>query len=116
MAALVRRAREIVMSTVVLGEVLYGFRHGSKTEANEQRLRDFLDMPRVTVIPVTETTSDRYSRICVLLRRKRTPIPSNDAWIAAHAMESGADLVSFDGHFAAIDGLALELLSIDPPG
>jgi predicted nucleic acid-binding protein len=112
----VRNAREIVMSTVVLGEVLYGFRHGSRTEANEERLHELLATPRVTVLPVSETTADRYSRICTLLRRKGTPIPSNDAWIAAHVMESGAELLSFDAHFATIDGLALRLLTIEPPG
>ncbi len=40
------------------------------------------------------------------LRRKGTPIPTNDIWIAAHAMESGADLLSFDEHFGAVDGIA----------
>jgi tRNA(fMet)-specific endonuclease VapC len=112
----VRTARDIVMSTVVLGEVLYGFRHGSRTEANGRRLDEFLAMPRVSVLPVTETTADRYSRICTALRRKGTPIPSNDAWIAAHVMESGAKLLSFDSHFAAVDGLAWELLVIGTPG
>ena len=34
------------------------------------------------------------------------PIPSNDVWIAAHAMETGADLVSADRHFEAVDGIA----------
>ena len=38
--------------------------------------------------------------------RKGTPIPSNDISIAVHARETGADLVSFDGHFYEIDGLS----------
>ncbi len=115
-AGLVRDAREIVMSTIVLGEVLYGFRNGSRADWNAQRLSEFLAMPRVTVLPVSETTADRYGRICTHLRRKGTPIPSNDAWIAAHVMESGATLVSFDAHFAMIDGLAVNLLAIEAPG
>ena len=52
------------------------------------------------------TTADRYSRIAVGLRAKGRPIPSNDIWIAAHTMETGADLVSCDRHFEQIDGLA----------
>lgn len=36
----------------------------------------------------------------------RTPIPTNDVWIAAHAMETGSDLISFDRHFAHVPGLA----------
>lgn len=109
----VRNAREVMMSTIVLGEVLYGFRHGPRAEANEDLLHEFLVMPRVTVLPATEATADRYSRICTLLRRKGTPIPTNDAWIAAHAMECGAELITFDGHFKSIDGLALRMLSLD---
>ena len=111
----VRGAGELLMSSVVLGEILYGFRHGSRTEANEQSLREFLDMPRVGVLTVTETTADRYARICTLLRKKGSPIPSNDAWIAAHAMESGATLLTFDAHFKKVDGLALRLLELDSP-
>jgi tRNA(fMet)-specific endonuclease VapC len=39
------------------------------------------------------------------LRRKGKPMPTNDIWIAAHAMESGAELLSFDRHLEHIDGL-----------
>jgi tRNA(fMet)-specific endonuclease VapC len=42
----------------------------------------------------------------VELKRKGTPIPTNDIWIAAHAMETGADLISFDEHFRYVSGLA----------
>lgn len=55
---------------------------------------------------MTMTTADRYARVAVQLRRKGRPIPTNDIWIAAHAMETGADLVSLDEHFAEVDGLA----------
>ena len=48
-------------------------------------------------------TADRYSRIMASLREKGRPIPTNDVWIAAHAMETGADLVSADGHFGHVD-------------
>ena len=48
-------------------------------------------------------TADRYSRIMASLRARGRPIPTNDVWIAAHAMETGADLVSADSHFGHID-------------
>ena len=59
--------------------------------------------PSWTVGPVT---ADRYSRIAASLRAKGRPIPTNDVWIAAHAMETGADLVSADRHFEHVDGIA----------
>ncbi|MBM5797283.1 MAG: type II toxin-antitoxin system VapC family toxin [Cyanobacteria bacterium K_Offshore_0m_m2_072] len=39
------------------------------------------------------------------MRRKGRPIPTNDIWIAASALERGAALFSFDDHFKQIDGL-----------
>lgn len=103
---LMRRAKALLFSTIVLGEVLAGFRHGSRREENLARLRRFLAQPRVRLVPVTWTTADRYSRIYTALRRKGQPIPTNDMWIAAHALETGADLVSFDPRFSRVDGLA----------
>jgi tRNA(fMet)-specific endonuclease VapC len=59
----------------------------------------------VELLPVTRTTADRFGRIAAALRKAGTPIPTNDIWIAAHAFESGAELVTFDDHFAAVPGL-----------
>lgn len=102
---LVRRSEALIFSTVVLGEVLAGFRHGSRWDKNMAQLRRFLDQPRVSLVPVTWTTADRYSRIYKALRQKGRPIPTNDMWIAAHALETGADLISFDPHFGHVAGL-----------
>lgn len=101
-----RRAETLLLSTVMLGEVLASFRRGSNRNQNLADLRRFLAAPRVQVAPVTETTADRYSLIWAALRRKGKPIPTNDVWIAAHALETGADLVSFDPHFEHVEGLA----------
>ncbi len=103
---IVRGAEEVLLSAVVLGELLYGFRHGSRYEPNARGMRAFLGNPYVSVVPVGETTADRYSRIAAALRAKGRPIPTNDVWIAAHAMETGADLVSADRHFEHVDGIA----------
>ncbi len=105
-SAMVRDATEVLMSAVVLGELLYGFRNGTRFERNAADLRSFLDSPYVSLVPVGPVTADRYSRIAAALRAKGSPIPTNDVWIAAHAMETGADLVSGDRHFEAVDGIA----------
>ena len=110
-ADLVRASEKVLFSAVVAGELLYGFRHGARFEKNLRELREFLDHPYVIFVPVTLVTGDRYSRIAVGLRQKGRPIPTNDIWIAAHAMETGADLLSFDDHFEHIDGLAWTNLS-----
>jgi len=105
-AALVKNSGMLVFSTIVAGELLAGFRRGTRLGQNLAALQRFLREPRVNLTPVTWTTADRFGRIAAALRSKGTPIPSNDIWIAAHAMETGADLVSFDSHFRHVDGLA----------
>jgi tRNA(fMet)-specific endonuclease VapC len=101
----VRRADQVLLSTVVAGELLFGFRHGSRYEANRRELEEFLDSPYVSLLDVTWVTAERFGRIAAALRRKGRPLPTNDIWIAAHALESGADLLSFDRHFEQVDGL-----------
>ena len=111
-AVIVRGATEILMSVVVIGELLYGFRHGSRYQRNAMDLRGFLASPYVSVLPVGQVTADFYSRIAAALRANGTPIPTNDVWIAAHAMETGAQLVSADRHFDVVDGIARVRLGV----
>ena len=94
------------LSLIVAGELLYGFRNGAKFLRNVRDLDEFLARPTVSVVPVTMATADRYSRIFAALRAKGTPIPTNDVWIAAQAIEAGAELITFDAHFAVVDGLS----------
>lgn len=105
-AAMVRRSELVLVPSIVAGELLYGFRVGSRFEENAARLEVFLASFSVELLPLTYTTADRFGRIAAALRQKGTPIPTNDIWIAAQAMEVGADLLSSDLHFDAVDGLA----------
>lgn len=106
-AGKVRGARKVLFSLIVLGELEYGFRHGSRYRENRRELESFLDHPLVRFLPPTFTTAERFGRIAASLRRKGRPIPSNDLWIAAQAMETGAELVALDRHFSQVEGLAL---------
>jgi tRNA(fMet)-specific endonuclease VapC len=110
----IRRSSGVMMSTIVAGELLFGFHHGARFERNLAELRTFLDRPEVSLLPVTLTTADRFGRISATLRRKGRPLPANDVWVAAHTMESGAELLSFDEHFAAVDGLVWTRLGAAP--
>ncbi|HYU33615.1 MAG TPA: type II toxin-antitoxin system VapC family toxin [Thermoanaerobaculia bacterium] len=101
----VRRSEEVLLSMVVVGELLYGFRNGSRYEENARALEAFAEDPNVRLLTLTWETADWFGRISAELRRKGRPIPTNDIWIAAHALEAGADLISSDPHFGYIDGL-----------
>ena len=103
------QASSIIVSPIMLGELKFGFRHGTQFNKNMNELNVFLAHPAVTIIEITEITSDRYSRIAAKLRKQGTPIPSNDIWIAAQTMETGAELVTMDHHFKKIEGLVYRL-------
>ena len=102
---LVRRSEGVVMSAIVVGELLYGFRSGNRFRRNLEFLEDFLAEPQITFLPVTRATCERFGIVASALRRAGKPLPSNDVWIAAHAIESGATLVSYDSDFGVVDGL-----------
>ena len=98
-------AERVCLNSVVLGELLGGFAAGTREAKNRAELARFLDSPRVEVLPVTTQTADSYALVYSGLRRKGKPIPTNDLWIAASALEHGAGLLTSDAHFAHIDGL-----------
>ena len=109
---LVQRAERISVSPIVLGELLAGFRLGKRTRKNHDLLERFLDSPRVDSLPVDDGTARRYSDIVEHLRRAGTPIPTNDLWIAASAMQHGLILVTTDTHFEKVPQISKEILSI----
>jgi tRNA(fMet)-specific endonuclease VapC len=97
-----RDVDEIVVSPVVLGELLAGFRGGSRRRQNEDALQRFLSSPRASVTTIDTETSERYAVILDSLRRAGTPIPTNDIWIAATAMQLGAAVLTGDEHFRRV--------------
>lgn len=103
--AVLQQAERILMSVTVLGELLAGFAAGNREAENRKELALFLDSPRVVLTPATQSTADLYALVFAALRRKGRPVPSNDLWIAAAALEHGAVLLTLDAHFAEIDGL-----------
>jgi len=109
-AAHVRRSTRLYLPAVALGELLYGFRNGSQYGSNRRQLEAFLASPYVEFVPVDMSTCERFGIVAALLRRKGRPIPGNDVWIAAQALQTGADLLTFDRHFEAVDGLSVLLL------
>ena len=101
----IQHAEILAISPVVLGELLSGFECGSKTKKNRQELHQFLQSSRIRLFSITSDTANFYSQIYLSLRNKGKPIPSNDMWIAAHVLENGGVLCSYDKHFKVIDGL-----------
>ena len=100
-----QRASSLAVNTIVLGELLAGFAMGNRSGENRRLLARFLANPRVSVHPLGPDTAEHYASVFAQLRRKGRPIPTNDMWVAASALEHGLALLTRDAHFAAIDGL-----------
>lgn len=112
LAQAVRGASELVFSVVVAGELLNGYRAGNRYEKNLAVLRKFLVQPFVEFRDLTFETAEHFGRVQSQLRKLGAPIPTNDVWIAAQAMEAGAELWTLDGHFREIEGLRWRHLAI----
>jgi len=104
-----RRAEEILLPTIVLGELLGGFEAGRQSRRNRDELGLFRESPRVRLVSVGEATAERYAVIYASLRSIGQPIPTNDLWIAASAMEHGTELVTLDRDFTHVPQILLAL-------
>ena len=99
------QAENVFMSVFVMGELYAGFRAGDKEKENKQSLEKFLEKSTVSVLEASQDTAEIFGLIKDSLRKTGHPIPVNDVWIAAHALETGSILLTFDRHFAFIPGL-----------
>ena len=104
-AQLAESSEEIVIPATVVGELMFGFLRGSRLMRNESDLNTFLSQDGVRLQPITREIAERYGYVKASLMKNGTPIPENDIWIAAVALETGTRLVSYDTHFDSVGGL-----------
>jgi len=100
-------AKTTFVSIFVLGELYAGFKGGTREKKNKDILGKFLKKPSIIVLNASIETAQLFGIIKDILKQAGRPIPINDVWIAAHALESGAVLVTYDKHFLNIPGLRL---------
>jgi len=96
------RAEWIGVPSVVLGELWTGFLSGAQADANEAELTEFLAHPVVEIVPLDASVARIYGEIFADLRARGHPLPTNDLWVAAAAIRSGAVVLTFDTHFEAL--------------
>lgn len=101
-ARTIQEADEITFTPVVLGELYAGFLLGKQEKRNRDILSEFLAAPRVKVLDIDAETAERYAAIFSYLREKGTPIPTNDLWIAASAMQHGLKILTTDEHYLKV--------------
>ena len=96
---IIRKADTIFLPFIVLAELRAGFVVGKKGSENEKILVRFINKPRVTILYPDEDTTFHYAYLFKQLRAQATPIPTNDLWIAALAVQHNLLLFSRDVHF-----------------
>jgi tRNA(fMet)-specific endonuclease VapC len=96
---------EVWIPLVVLAEIKAGFYGGGQQHRNEILLRKFLAKPTVGVLLPGRETAEQYARLFVQLKRAGSPVPDNDLWIAALALEHDLTLITRDRHFQRIPQL-----------
>ena len=95
----------IGINSVVLGELLSGFAVGTREVENRQELELFLASQRVHQLVIDAATAAQYAVVYRALRHRGRPIPTNDMWIPASALQHGFAVFSDDGHFHEVSGL-----------
>jgi tRNA(fMet)-specific endonuclease VapC len=103
--SILQQSPMISLNTIVLGELLSGFAMGLRGDLNRRELTRFLDSPRVHVWTLDWDTAGHYATVFSALKKAATPIPTNDMWIAASAIQHNLLLYTLDRHFDAVAGL-----------
>jgi tRNA(fMet)-specific endonuclease VapC len=96
----------VAIPVIVLGEFRYGVSRSRHRAAYERWLADHL--ADFEVLPVTEPTTVTYAHLRAALKRLGRPIPANDVWIAALALQHRLPVLSQDVHFDAVPGVRRE--------
>jgi len=104
---ILRHAQKIAICCISIGELLSGFKGGSREKENRKELEEFLDAPRVKIYGIDDDTAEFYAEILNNLRKKGRQIPTNDIWIASVALQHGLKLFSKDHHFKYVPGLVI---------
>lgn len=102
----IAEAREIFVPSTVLGELYFGAFKSARVVENVGRVDEFA--ADNTIVECDSGTAKIYGQIRDFLRRKGRMIPGNDLWIAALASQHDLTLITRDGHFREVEGLAIE--------
>ena len=111
-AELLDDADEVYLCAIVVGELLAGFKRGSRERENKATLKDFLSISNVCVLNIDDSTAERYAIILDYLKKYGTPIPTNDMWIAASAMQKGLVLLTADKFFSLLPQIVSETMEV----
>jgi tRNA(fMet)-specific endonuclease VapC len=98
--------QEVFISSIALGELYFGAYRSMRLNENLALIDEFI--ANNVVLGCDTETARRYGEIKNELRNKGRPIPENDIWIAAIALQHDLTLITRDAHFEEIVDLKKE--------
>jgi len=99
----------VLLPFVAVGELYYGAFKSHRGRQHEDQIRQLVS--HCVVLTGDDETGYWYGFIKNRLWRKGQPIPENDIWIAAIAMQFQLTVATRDKHFLAVDDLRVEMWS-----
>ena len=103
--AMLDKQENIYLPTAALGELYLGAYRSTNVSKKLQEIKSFLES--CNVLYNYAITSDKYAVIKTALLNRGKPIPENDIWIAATALQYKIPLYTFDRHFEEVEGITL---------
>jgi len=95
--------QSVFVSVIVIGELFYGAENAIQIKKHLSQINEFVS--KITIVEVTIETSKIYGKIRANLKKQGTPIPENDIWIAAIALQNNYTLVTNDKHFKNVKNI-----------
>jgi len=101
------QAESTFIPSVAVGELHYGVRRSTREKENLAQVEQLVAAG--VVLACDEETGRWYGIVKDQLRRTGHPIPENDIWIAALALQHGLSVATRDNHFKTVKGLKVEI-------
>ncbi len=97
---------EVFLCLTVVGELYFGAEKSGRPEANRSSIDRLIEL--CPVVPQSLDTARFYGMVKKRLQEKGRPIPENDIWIAAVALQHGLTVATGDPHFDHVEDLPIE--------
>lgn len=99
------KQQTLFIPVAVLGELYVGAYRSSNEAKHLSDIKDLL--AQSIVLNADAQTAEFYASVKASLLKKGKPIPENDIWIAATALQHQLPLYTNDRHFNEVDNITL---------
>jgi tRNA(fMet)-specific endonuclease VapC len=101
----IAQADYVFIPVIAVAELFYGARKSKRVKENLERIEDLL--AKHEIVGCNVNTARQYGQVKNRLKLKGSPLPENDIWIAALALQYNFILVTRDAHFQEVDELQI---------